>query len=120
MPLNLATTATGFTEAMQLVHKGEKAMLWLPPTIGLKEQPQAGKAETLVYEVEVVDIDAGAGDPDRRRGSRRPTRTHDEVGRQVRRRSARHRQGQGRAAPTTSRSTTRRGTPKAAWSRRPR
>lgn len=58
MPLNLATTAKGFTEALQHVHQGEKAMLWLPPDIGLKSQPQPGqKAETLVYEVEVVDID---------------------------------------------------------------
>ncbi len=58
MPLNLAATARGFTEAMQLVRKGEKAMLWLPPEIGLKDQPSAGKpsGETLVYLVEVVDI----------------------------------------------------------------
>jgi FKBP-type peptidyl-prolyl cis-trans isomerase len=58
MPLNLSTTARGFTEAMQLVRKGEKAMLWLPPEIGLKDQPSAGKppGETLVYLVEVVDI----------------------------------------------------------------
>ncbi|MBA3391748.1 MAG: FKBP-type peptidyl-prolyl cis-trans isomerase [Deltaproteobacteria bacterium] len=55
MPLNLATTAAGFTEAMQLVKKGEKAMLWVPPEIGYKGPPQ-GAPETLVYEVEVVDI----------------------------------------------------------------
>ena len=55
MPLNLATTAPGFTEAMQLIKKGEKGMLWVPPAIGYKGQPQAN-AETLVYEVEVVDI----------------------------------------------------------------
>jgi peptidylprolyl isomerase len=55
MPLNLSTTAPGFTEAMQLVHKGEKAMLWVPPQIGYKGQPQ-GTPETLVYEVDVVDI----------------------------------------------------------------
>ena len=56
MPLNLASTAPGFTEGMQQVRKGERAMLWLPPAIGLKEQPKDGAAETLVYEVEVVDI----------------------------------------------------------------
>jgi len=55
MPLNLATTAAGFTEAMQLMKKGEKAMLWVPPSIGYKGQPSAN-AETLVYEVEVVEI----------------------------------------------------------------
>jgi FKBP-type peptidyl-prolyl cis-trans isomerase len=63
MPLNLATTAKGFTEALQLVRKGEKAMLWLPPDIGLKNQPTNGKPETLVYEVEVVDIDAAPAVP---------------------------------------------------------
>ncbi len=55
MPLNLATTAPGFTEAMQLMRKGEKAMLWVPPSIGYKGRPSAN-AETLVYEVEVVEI----------------------------------------------------------------
>jgi len=56
MPLNLASTAPGFTEGMQQVKKGERAMLWLPPAIGLKQQPTDGHGETLVYEVEVVDI----------------------------------------------------------------
>jgi FKBP-type peptidyl-prolyl cis-trans isomerase len=55
MPLNLATTAVGFTEAMQLVRKGETVMLWIPPDIGYKGPPQ-GEPEMLVYEVEVVDI----------------------------------------------------------------
>jgi FKBP-type peptidyl-prolyl cis-trans isomerase len=56
MPLNLAVTARGFTEGMQLVHKGETAMLWLPPEIGLKKPTSGKPAETLVYLVEVVDI----------------------------------------------------------------
>ncbi|CAN5912573.1 hypothetical protein BH11MYX3_BH11MYX3_13150 [soil metagenome] len=57
MPLALANTAPGFTEAMQLIGKGERAMLWLPPEIGYKGPPPSGTAaETLVYEVEVVDI----------------------------------------------------------------
>ena len=55
MPLNLASTAPGFTEAMQLFHKGEKAMLWVPPSLTAKNAP-AGAAETLVYLVEIVDI----------------------------------------------------------------
>jgi FKBP-type peptidyl-prolyl cis-trans isomerase len=55
MPLNLASTAPGFTEAMQLMKKGEKAMLWVPPSIGYKGPPQ-GTPETLVYEVEVVEV----------------------------------------------------------------
>jgi peptidylprolyl isomerase len=63
MPLNLASTAVGFTEGMQQVRKGERAMLWLPPAIGLKEQPKDGPAETLVYEVEVVDINEAPAIP---------------------------------------------------------
>ena len=65
MPLNLSSTAPGFTEGMQQVKKGGRAMLWLPPNIGLKEQPRDGQGETLVYEVEVVDIvEAPAVPPD--------------------------------------------------------
>ena len=57
IPLVLANTAPGFTEAMQLIGKGEKAMLWLPPSIGYKGTPPAGTTpEMLVYEVEVADI----------------------------------------------------------------
>jgi FKBP-type peptidyl-prolyl cis-trans isomerase len=55
MPLPLGNTAPGFTEAMQLVKKGETAMLWVPPSIGYKGPPQ-GTPETLVYEVEVIDV----------------------------------------------------------------
>lgn len=57
MPLALSNTAPGFTEALQLVKKGEKAMLWLPPEIGYKGAPPPGTSpETLVYEVEIVDV----------------------------------------------------------------
>ena len=57
MPLNLAKTAKGFTEGIQLVHKGEKAMLWIPPEIGYQDgQPKPANPETNVYQVEVVDI----------------------------------------------------------------
>jgi FKBP-type peptidyl-prolyl cis-trans isomerase len=55
MPLNLSTTAAGFTEAMQLLKTGEKAVLWVPPTIGYKDDHK-GSPETLVYEVEVIEI----------------------------------------------------------------
>ncbi len=65
MPLALASTAPGFTEAMQLIGKGERAMLWLPPSIGYKGGPPEGTApETLVYEVEVVDIAPAPAIPD--------------------------------------------------------
>lgn len=56
MPLNLATAVRGFTEGMQLVRKGERAMLWLPPDIGIKQAQPGKPGETLVYEVEVIDI----------------------------------------------------------------
>ncbi len=62
MPLNLVNTAAGFVEAMQLLKKGEKAMLWVPPSIGYKGAP-TGTPETLVYEVEVVDIRAAPAIP---------------------------------------------------------
>ncbi len=56
-PLALANTAPGFTEALQLMHKGETAMLWIPPSIGYKGAPPPGSVpETLVYEVELLDI----------------------------------------------------------------
>ncbi|MCW5808680.1 MAG: FKBP-type peptidyl-prolyl cis-trans isomerase [Deltaproteobacteria bacterium] len=55
--LNLSATAAGFTEALQLLKKGESAIMWMPPTIGYKTPPPAGtEPETLVYEIEVVDI----------------------------------------------------------------
>jgi peptidylprolyl isomerase len=62
MPLNLTTTSPGFTEAMQLLHKGERAMLWLPASIGYKAPPQ-GTPETLVYDVEIVDIHSAPAIP---------------------------------------------------------
>lgn len=64
LPLPLANAARGFTEAMQLMRKGDKAVLWIPPEIGYKGQLPAGaKPETLVYEVEVVDVVAAPAVP---------------------------------------------------------
>ncbi|MEO8843285.1 MAG: FKBP-type peptidyl-prolyl cis-trans isomerase [Kofleriaceae bacterium] len=56
MPLNLSTTAPGFTEAMQLLKTGEKAILWVPAAIGYKDVAKGATTETLVYEVEVVEV----------------------------------------------------------------
>lgn len=57
MPLALANTAPGFAEAIQRMRVGERAMLWLPPSIGYKGEPPPGAAaETLVYEVELHDV----------------------------------------------------------------
>lgn len=46
--IDLAHSAPGFAEALPLLHKGEKAVMWMPRS--------AGTAEAVVYEVEVVDI----------------------------------------------------------------
>jgi FKBP-type peptidyl-prolyl cis-trans isomerase len=62
MPLNLSTTAPGFTEGLQLLKKGEKAVFWIPPSIGYKGSAQ-GTPETLVYEFELVDIQAAPPAP---------------------------------------------------------
>jgi len=48
MGIDVAYAAPGFGEALQQLRKGEKAMLWVPPG--------QGSPETLVYEIEVVDI----------------------------------------------------------------
>lgn len=62
MPLNLSNAAPGFVEGLQLLKKGEKAVIWIPPEIGYK-QPPKGKPETLVYEVEIVEIVAAPAIP---------------------------------------------------------
>lgn len=46
--IDVAHAAAGFREALPLLHRGEKAMLWLPPG--------AGSPEPVAYEVELVDI----------------------------------------------------------------
>ena len=46
--LDLAHAAPGFAEALPLLHKGEKAVLWVPPG--------HGTPEAVVYEVEVIDV----------------------------------------------------------------
>ena len=64
MPLNLAQSAPGFTEALQLLHTGEKAVLWMPPEIGYTSPPADGKPEVLVYQVELVEIQPAPAIPD--------------------------------------------------------
>jgi FKBP-type peptidyl-prolyl cis-trans isomerase len=58
----LYSTAPGFTEALQKMKVGGKAMFWLPPEIGYPGKPR-GKAETLAYAVELVDIIAAPATP---------------------------------------------------------
>ena len=52
LALDVEHAAPAFREALQLLHKGEKAVLWVPPS---ESTPEA-----LVYEVEVVDVVAAA------------------------------------------------------------
>jgi FKBP-type peptidyl-prolyl cis-trans isomerase len=56
MPVSLADTAPGFTDALMLMHKGEKADVWVPPEVGYRGKTMPPNPETLVYEVEVVDV----------------------------------------------------------------
>jgi hypothetical protein len=46
--IDLGHAAAGFREALPLLRKGEKVMLWLPPG--------PGTLEPIAYEVELVDI----------------------------------------------------------------
>jgi peptidylprolyl isomerase len=46
--IDLAHSAPGFREALLLLHKGEKAVLWMPAG--------AATPESVTYEVELVDI----------------------------------------------------------------
>ncbi|HEY1557098.1 MAG TPA: FKBP-type peptidyl-prolyl cis-trans isomerase [Kofleriaceae bacterium] len=61
MPIDLADAAPAFVEALPLLHKGETAMLWVPPNIGFKTKP--AKPEARVYEIEIVDIKAAPAVP---------------------------------------------------------
>jgi hypothetical protein len=48
LTLDVEHSAPAFSEALQLLRKGEKAVLWVPPS---ESAPEA-----LVYEVEVIDV----------------------------------------------------------------
>ncbi len=55
LPFSLATAAPGFTEMMQLLRKGEKAVVWVPPGVPFRAQPSPS-ADEMVYMIEVVDV----------------------------------------------------------------
>lgn len=59
----LYSTAPGFTEALQKMKVGGKAMFWLPPDIAFPGK-QRGKPETLVYAVELVAVKPVPKTPD--------------------------------------------------------
>ncbi len=54
MPLDLSTAGPGFGEVFVQLHKGEKAMMWMP--VELVSKNGQGKAEALAFEAELVDI----------------------------------------------------------------
>ena len=62
MPLDLSDVAPAFTEALQLLHKGESAMLWVPPDIGFGRNKPA-KPEARDYLIELVDIEPAPAVP---------------------------------------------------------
>ncbi|MGE0867015.1 MAG: FKBP-type peptidyl-prolyl cis-trans isomerase [Kofleriaceae bacterium] len=62
MTMSLATAAPAFTEAFQLMKKGERAVLWVPKEIGYRGTPPKD-AETRAYEFEIVDIVAAPAVP---------------------------------------------------------
>ena len=55
-PMSLATTAAGWTEALQLMKTGERAIFWIPPNLAFKGTPK--EPMTLVYEIELVSFEA--------------------------------------------------------------
>ena len=57
---SLTQVIPGWTEGLQLMSVGSKYMLWVPQELGYGMQPRAGApfgpGETLVFEVELLDI----------------------------------------------------------------
>jgi peptidylprolyl isomerase len=59
---SLARLAPGFAAAVVSMKKGERAMMWIPPELGYLGPPST-VPEVTVYEVELVDIEAGPATP---------------------------------------------------------
>jgi peptidylprolyl isomerase len=58
MQMALQAIPPGFSEALQLMNLGEKAMLWIPPEIGYRDSAKPPTPEAMAYEVELVEITA--------------------------------------------------------------
>jgi peptidylprolyl isomerase len=56
MPMNLPAIPPGFSEAIQLMKRGEKLFLWIPPEIGYRGNARPKNPEPMAYEVELVEI----------------------------------------------------------------
>jgi FKBP-type peptidyl-prolyl cis-trans isomerase len=64
MPVNLSQSALGFVEALQQLHVGDKAVVWIPPEVGFKETTPADERDARVYQIDVVDVKPALPIPD--------------------------------------------------------
>lgn len=71
LTLDVEHAAPAFSEALQLLRKGEKAVLWVPPS---ESTPEA-----LVYEVEVIDVVSPEAVKRDSAGAQLPTSTSDSL-----------------------------------------
>jgi len=56
MQMSMQGVPPGFAEGLAMMHKGEKAMLWIPPEIGYRDTAKPPNPEKMAYEVELIDI----------------------------------------------------------------
>jgi FKBP-type peptidyl-prolyl cis-trans isomerase len=56
MQMSLQAIPPGFSEAILLMKVGEKAVLWIPPEIGYRDNAKPPNPEPMVYEVELVEV----------------------------------------------------------------
>jgi len=56
MQMSMQGVPPGFAEGLAMMHKGEKAMLWIPASIGYRDSAKPPNPENMAYEVELVDI----------------------------------------------------------------
>lgn len=56
MQMAMQGVPPGFAEGLAMMHKGEKAMLWIPPEIGYRDNAKPPNPEKMAYEVELIDI----------------------------------------------------------------
>ncbi len=64
-PLGAGQVIKGWDEGVQLLNKGAKAIFYIPSSMAYGEQgpPNIGANANLIFDVEVLDIKAGGGNP---------------------------------------------------------